>query len=154
METNYLCFNCFKLFTKGKSCGCSTPKTTRKAKPKGKRSPRYNWEIRFWTGLDDVRFFEPTAAGVEEAKQDFLEVIEEHQNRLATDSLTGYEYAPCFDLKRYCNRGGDWVEFDLDEKGVAKRVLKQTLVLQSFVDEHKTVLEIIQDQIEAVFNND
>lgn len=152
METNYLCFNCFKLFTKSKPCLCSIPKTTRKAK--AKRSPRYDWEIRFWTGLDDVRFFEPTAAGVEKAKQDFLEVIEEHQNRLATDSLTGYEYAPSFDLKRHCNRGGDWVEFDLDEKGVAKRVLKQTLVLQSFVDEHKTVLEIIQDQIEAVLKND
>jgi hypothetical protein len=152
MGIKYICFDCFKLFSAGQPCGCSIPKP--KAKPKAKRSPRYEWEIRFSTGLDDVRFFEPTAAGVEEAKQDLLEVIEEHHNRLATDSLTGNEFAPSFDLKRYCNRGGEMIEFGLDDSDVAKRVLKQTLVLQSFVDEHQTVLDDLQDQIETVLNND
>ncbi len=129
MTTTYLCFECFTLFTKSKPCKC----VLIKPKPKKKRTPRYTYEIRLWTGLNDVRFFEATKKGIEKAISDFKEVCKEHREKPCDE----YGYPPVFDVKKY-DRYGDFEEFDLNSAGkgeLGKRVLKHTLKLHKWVQE-------------------
>lgn len=132
MTTTYLCFQCLELFSKSKPCKCTVtiPKPEKK-----KREPRFSYEIRLWTGLDDVRHYDVNNDGIIEALSDYRDAVNEHRTN-PCDGSDGYTpYPPFFDVKKY-DRHGDWEEFDLNNSSeLGKRVQKFTLQLHEWIQE-------------------
>ena len=132
--TTYLCFQCMQLCSKLKPCKCVLiqPKKQPKKQP---RKPRYTYEIRLWTGLDDVRHYDVNNDGIESALSDYRDAVAEHRTK-PVQYRDGYEcYPPYFDVKKY-DRDGDYIDVDLnDSEQLGKRVQKFTFKLHDLIQE-------------------